>query len=309
MLRGVQRLGDAVHDPDFYAQDGDATDALSRWHACPRWIVKLWLDAYGPDATLGLLKAQAEAPPVGLRVNLTRPGAEELLERLAAHPDCLFHARETVAFAAGRLPTSILGADAVAQGLVSRQSAASQQALTALEPSSWPTPVWDCCCGSGGKLLALAEQGFGPLIGSDPSVARLRRIPAEAERLGLQAPPVFRAFADHSAPLRTPPSTVLVDAPCSGLGVLARRPDSKWKRTPADVTRLVYTQRRILDARWRSLPSGGVLTYVTCTANPAENQAQMQRLVEQGAGLEAEVEPPFDSPLGEFFYAARLRKP
>ena len=110
-----------------------------------------------------------------------------------------------------------------------------------ITPAGWPTPVWDACAGRGGKSLLLAEAGIPTALASDPSAARIAGIASECRRLGLAPLPTVRALADLP-PLRSWHGTILIDAPCSGLGVLSRRPDSKWKRTPKDCRELALLQ-------------------------------------------------------------------
>lgn len=308
VLRSVERLGADALNPDFYRQGSrDEPDFLSRYHSCPRWIVELWLREQGHEATLRLLQAQAAPPAVGLRVNAAKPGAQALLDELAARPDCLLAQGWALAFAPGSRPVAD---DVLAHGLATRQSAASQLALAALSPSEWPTPVWDCCCGRGGKTLSLIEKGIAPVWASDVTFARLRQLPAEARRLGLPAVPVFQARADAPAPLVAATGTVLVDAPCSGLGVLSRRPDGKWKRSPADLPGLAALQADILEHAFATLRPGGRLAYITCTVSRAENEAQIEDLLRKhgGARLLRSGASPLDWPLGEFFFHALLAR-
>ncbi len=308
VLRSIERLGQGALEPDFYRQGsrGEA-DFLSRYYSCPRWIVDLWRREMGDEACLALLKAQAAPPAVGLRVNAARPGATELREALASDPACILARDWALAFTPGSRPAD---EDSLAKGLVSRQSAASQLALADLEPASWPAPIWDCCCGRGGKALSLAEKGLGPVWASDTSFQRLRQLPGEARRLGLPALPVFQARADAIAPLASPPGTVLIDAPCSGLGVLSRRPDSKWKRKPADLPGLAALQAAILEQAFAALRPGGRLAYITCTLNRAENEERIEALLRGHADTELlhSSRSPLDWPLGEFFSQALVGK-
>ena len=145
--------------------------------------------------------------------------------------------------------------------------------LADLDSPSWREPIWDCCAGRGGKTTALLEQGHRGIWASDVSLRRLRGLRGELGRLRLPAVPVFRADATNP-PLGEKPRTILIDAPCTGLGVLSRRPDAKWKRGPRDVVDLAAVQRRILEACAALLPSGGRLVYLTCTATRAENDDQ-----------------------------------
>ncbi len=308
VLRSVERLGADALNQDFYRQGSrDETDFLSRYYSCPRWIVELWLGEQGREATLALLRAQVAPPAVGLRVNAAKPGALALRDELSVRPDCLLSQDWTLAFAPGARP---MEEGALTQGLATRQSAASQLALMALEPAGWPAPVWDCCCGRGGKALSLLEKGVAPVWASDVTFARLRQLPSESRRLGLPAVPTFLARADAPAPLSAQTGTVLVDAPCSGLGVLSRRPDSKWKRSAADLPGLAELQGNILEQAFAALRPGGRLAYITCTVSRAENEAQIESLLRRhgDARLLLSGPSPLDWPLGEFFFHALLSR-
>jgi 16S rRNA (cytosine967-C5)-methyltransferase len=154
----------------------------------------------------------------------------------------------------------------------------------------------------------LLESGAGPGLLSDVNQRRLREIPGELDRLGLSGrAEIARLSATEPLPGRTFP-LVLVDAPCSGLGVLARRPDAKWKRGPEDVATLCALQARILENLADSVAPGGCLVYMTCTLCPAENQERVAAFLAARPDfrLAAEFQTPFDSPLAEFYYGARL---
>ncbi len=213
-------------------------------------------------------------------------------------------------FARGAMPLHVDGL--LKKGLLSRQSGASQGVLLALYPQSWPAPIWDCCCGRGGKTAALMETGIDVIAASDVSNPRLRGLQKDFLRLCLQQPHfVFRAPAEvTSQALQFAPQTILIDAPCSGLGTLSRRPDIKLRRTEAQIEGLVKTQQRILDTSWSRLPVGGQLVYITCTRNLNENQHQIERLLalQSDAVLIREYETPLEDPSNEFFYGAVIRK-
>ncbi|MDQ7833399.1 MAG: transcription antitermination factor NusB, partial [Desulfovibrionaceae bacterium] len=289
----------------------DATMVLSRYYSCPAWIVALWRQAYGDETTQRFLAAQIAAPPTGLRVNARKPGARALFKTLAALPGCLVAQFPTLAFAPGTdFSRAGPGLDALlAAGRLSRQSAAAQLALTDLHPADWPGPVFDACAGRGGKTTHLLEATDHAVWAADVHRGRLRALRREVGRLGLPDIPVFAASA-LSPPLNRSPGTILLDAPCSGLGVLSRRPDAKWKRTATDVADLARIQQGLLHAALDSLSPGGLAAYVTCTLTPAENREMVEQVVAKhpGVRLESLLEPDPDSPLGEFFFTARLRR-
>ena len=205
------------------------------------------------------------------------------------------------------------------EGKASRQSAASYEVLEAFKPASWLLPVWDCCAGRGGKTLALLEQGIAVELASDPSEHRLKALSEEYARLKLAAPPcpeVLPLSVEEAAgrlagePCPRTFGTIVIDAPCSGLGTLSRRPEIRFRRAPGDLDKLADTQRRILDLAWEHLAPGGSIVYLTCTLNPAENEGQVANFLEQheNAELSQEFQTDFSSPLREFFYGAQIKK-
>ncbi len=293
-------------DPDrFRACFTDQTEFLATWYAAPRWLVELWQRSYDDERTSALLEASLVVPPLGLRLR-SGQNAADVLPRLGASATILAEQESALA---------VRGADAAAvreleqAGELSRQSFAAQQALLALQPATWPEPIWDGCAGRGGKTCQLLELRKKDLIASDPHSKRLEGLRGELQRLGLPSIPVHCCPAD--APDFAPQArTILLDAPCSGLGVLARRPDAKWRRRPRDLKDLVKLQRRILHQACELLPENGLLAYLTCTANPAENDGQIKKLLGARPDMRLEIswETPEVSILGEYFFAALLRK-
>lgn len=312
VLRRVAADPGAFDAPDFYCPDkcGEET-YLSRYYSCPEWIVAMWLRDFGPTDTRLYLAAQVEAAPLGLRVNRARPGARALFEALAALPGVKLADFPTLALPVGidLSPAGIDLAEALAAGLVSRQSAAAQQILYRLGMADWPEPIFDACAGRGGKTLLLAEAGKRVFAG-DMHATKLAGLKKETARLELPPIAAFRASATRM-PLASPPGAILLDAPCSGLGVLSRRPDAKWRREPEDIAGLTRLQGAMLEAAYANLAPGGRIVYVTCTINPAENEQAIDRLGNRHRNLILEAESPVapDAALGEVFYGAVLRKP
>lgn len=302
VLRRLFRLGRAAHAPDRFKENSNLVALFSRFYACPAWIVQLWLEAYGRERAERYLAAQIKPPALGLWLDPAHPEVPALAEALRAHPSCLAWDGFGLAFPAGTKLN-----DLVPEGhpAVQRQSFAAREALLALSPASWPTPVWDACAGRGNKTRLLVEQGVAPLLASDVHFGRIRSL---ARALPLVA--AFVAAADRPAPLRRPVGTVLLDLPCSGLGVLSRRPDIKWKRRPQDLAKLALLQGRILDHAFALVRPGGVVAVLTCTLNPDENEGQIERFLARtpGARLNRTFATPPESQLGEFFFGALIGK-
>ena len=146
--------------------------------------------------------------------------------------------------------------------------------------------VLDTCAAPGGKSTALAAAGARLVVAADLSPARAHVVALNAERLAASA--VVTAVADGTVPPWRPKSfdAVLVDAPCSGLGVLRRRPDARWRVKPSDVERLAGIQRRLLRASMDLVRPGGVLAYSVCTLTSTETAAVDNWLARDAAGFE-----------------------
>lgn len=321
VLRSLQRLGEAPLTQAWYEDAGDEA-AVRQWRAaCRFWsvpesIADLWRDAYGEDAALGLMRRSFQRPWTGIRINARHPQAAAFRDALAAAP---VEERASIgpwglAFAPGTLPEEILG-KTIAQlrdsGVLAFQSAGSQAVLSELGLETWREPVWDACAGVGGKSLALLEAGVPVGLATDTSWARLSRLAAGYPSSG--SPRLLLALADAARPpLRSWMGHILVDAPCSGLGVLARRPDIRFpgRRNSTVLRAYPQTQERILAALAARLQPGRELAYITCTLNPQENEQVVAALLERERGLELvrSWTTPMEHPWLEGMYGALLRR-
>ncbi|MFW6176772.1 MAG: RsmB/NOP family class I SAM-dependent RNA methyltransferase [Desulfohalobiaceae bacterium] len=306
VLRRAAREKEQLLEPNFFRQGNPSQEELlARYYSCPLWLAGLWLHTLGRESCEKLLTESLQPPFVGLRVNQTLPESEQVLDLL--QQDSALVRRQGFGLALERAPGSVPHLEE--QGLLSRQSLASQLALMQLEPANWPLPVWDACAGHGGKAGLLLENGIHSLWVSDLSLSRLKQAKLELQRLHLPPRPMFAADVAQPAPLGQTPGTLLLDVPCSGLGVLSRRPDIKWKLRKKELKTLIRLQARMLSQAARILPPGGKLIYLTCTVNPRENQEQIQKLLQSGCWeLARECPPDLDSGLREYFYAACLRR-
>lgn len=313
VLRKVDQEKDAAREIGYYRNAGDPPHRiLARYYSISEWVVRLWTKEYGQEKTQCYLQASAAPPLLGLRVNLRMPGAQDLLERLAQSPDCRARLEAGLAFPPGKAEGLEELDKLLAEGKISRQSMAAQEALLALDPDGWRPPVWDACAGRGGKACLLLERGLKPVWASDAHRPRLLGLRKELARLNLvDGASVFLAAADRPLPLKVKPRTVLLDVPCSGLGVLSRRPDAKWRRMPHDLKTLAAIQTRLLHQAFHALAPGGLLAYLTCTLNPDENERCVQRfLADIGAAAVLETSWTTDPSAehGEFFWVAGIRK-
>ncbi len=292
-----------------YYQDrsADALEWLSSYYSCPAWLIRILLNSLGREQTETVLRQSLRPPMLGIRVNQTQPGAKALFERLQAEANPLIARFPALGFR--RTPEHIHRDES--KGLCSRQSLAAQTALSSLSPCEWVRPVWDACCGFGGKTCQLLETGLDPVWASDRSVTKVQACRREIRRLALPETVLLCADATHPPPLSLSPGTVLLDVPCSGLGVLNRRPDIKWKHSPSTILELRQLQADLLRSACDATKSRGQIVYLTCTLNKEENTETIRRILKEYPEkilLEHEYATPVDSLMGEYFYAAVLRK-
>ncbi len=284
-------------DPDFFRQDNPSQELfLSRFYACPEWIVQLWRKDYGIDATREYLKQSLQKPAAGIRL---APGSE---------PSGLDQDMVLQSIGPSVLLRDIYPEleELESQGKVCRQSFAGQKLLWDLGLESWDPPVWDMCAGRGGKTMLMSSQGL-QVWASDSYPPRLTGLKKELQKQ--TKIPVFAARGQNP-PLKKAPGTVLVDAPCTGLGVLSRRPDTKWKRRPQDVLELSRVQKELLASAAVILPQNGRLIYITCTLTRQENQDQVADFLDAHQDFEClqTCGTGADENLGEFFFGAKLQR-
>jgi 16S rRNA (cytosine967-C5)-methyltransferase len=252
----------------------DPVDALATRCSFPTWLAARWVERYGAGDAAALMRALNERPPVTLRANTLRLTREALAERLAAEDDVATrptpHAPDGLIAARAGEP----GAWRVfAEGACVAQDEASMLVARLLEPRAGET-VADVCAAPGTKTTHLAQlmDNRGRILALDPQPARLARVDEAVARLGISIVQTVPATVQETAPAHTATcDAVLVDAPCSNLGVVRRNPDVKWRRRPGDLKMAAERQREILAAAAQLLKPGGRLVYATCSLEPEEN--------------------------------------
>lgn len=318
--------------PGRGGEDGPFVQA-ARYYGLPSALAACLVEeaAGRPERVEALFRRSGARPWNAWRINASRPGAAALrADLLAAAPAANGAASPSLAESGGvcavgdwglalppgcqpRSPHGGSLLELEADGLLSSQAAGSQMVLAALNLADWvhaQRPIWDACAGQGGKGLALAEQGGRLVLCSDTSRARLARIAGQCARLHLPQP--LLALADARRPVLRPGSWqggIIADVPCSGLGVLARRPDIR-RRPLAEMRQLADVQAGILRGLAACLAPGGELAYLTCTLRREENEAQVDSLLRAMPGLTclAQWKTPWDHPWLEGMFGARLRR-
>lgn len=275
VLRNVVRRLDEIKYPSL---EENPVEHLTLKYSHPAWLVKRWLEEFGLDATMAICQADNEPAPNTIRTNTLKTGRDELVTRLnregvtAVKTD---FAPEGL-YIEGFLSLGSLGS--FREGLFQVQDESSMLAGRAVAPLAGSLVI-DACSAPGGKTTHLAQLmgNSGRILAFDIYPHKLGLIKDNCLRLGIdivqaavcdarKLPEEYIAQADF----------VLVDAPCSGLGVLRRRPDARWRKDPAEIPALVQLQSEILTSAARCVKKGGVLLYSTCTVTREENLGQVE---------------------------------
>lgn len=246
---------------------------LSLTYHQQEWLISKWLKQYGLDETIALCQYFDGIPTLCLRTNTSRIHRDDLMARLASQK---IAAHQAVYSDEGvYLPDipAISSLSVLKDGLAIIQDEPSQLVAHVVDPQPHEV-IFDVCAAPGGKTTHLAALG-GPtctVYGCDIYDHKLRLIESNAKKLGLanvrtmlqNACTIGDRFAGKA-------DRVLVDAPCSGLGVLRHKIDLRWRKKPSDVKGMPPLQRDILESACRCVKPGGVLVYSTCTLNDDEN--------------------------------------
>ena len=256
-------------------------------YGCPQWLAQRWIDRYGSTRAQALCEATLAVPPLTLRVNILRVNRESLLQ---AFLKAGVEARAT--------DVSPVGVVVEARGLVTRLPLFEEggfyvedEGAQLIAPILDPQPgerVLDACAAPGGKAshLAVLMQDQGEIVAVERAPPRARLLKENCQRLGIGSITVWQAdiaqrpvragvglaASGLNEALRKPFDRVLLDAPCSGLGVLRRHPEGKWLKTEAGLAQHAREQSTLLDRVSLVLRPGGVLVYSTCSTEPEENE-------------------------------------
>ncbi|HEX5529564.1 MAG TPA: 16S rRNA (cytosine(967)-C(5))-methyltransferase RsmB [Methylomirabilota bacterium] len=267
-----------------------------RW-SFPDWIAARWIARYGMEEAERLMAALDERPPVTIRANTLRITREDLAARLRdeelAETDPTALAPEGLTVRRGAVSRWA----AFAAGWCAIQDEASMLIARLLDPRPGEQ-VADTCAAPGTKATHLAQLmgNRGRIVAMDPNAARLRLLTQATARLGVD---IVEAHAGGVATVggrwKGRCDRVLVDAPCSNLGVLRRNPDVKWNRDESDLVRLAEKQRGILAAAAALARPGGRLVYATCSLEPEENDLIVRGFLD--GHPDWKVDPPVDFPV------------
>ena len=291
VLRSFLRDGEKIMLPE---KNEDPVKYLSVRYSYEKWIVELWLERFGIDFVEKLLASENEKPPVTIRANIikgSRNQLKEKLEQLGYQVD-LCQLADTGLHVKGE---KLLDTDLYRNGYFSVQDEASQMVSKMLRAERGQQVV-DLCAAPGGKSLSVAEsmENTGQVISHDIYEKKVQEISRQAKRLGLTnvSTKVFDGTRLRKE-LKGKCHRVIADVPCSGLGVIRRKPEIKYNKNYEEVMNLPKLQLEILENAKEYLTDDGVMVYSTCTINAHENEEVVEAFVDRNSGYAIEYSHEF----------------
>ncbi len=257
---------------------------LSKWISVewshPQWLVEKWMQRFGIERTVRLCKANNQKPYIGIRVNLQKTTRESLAEEF-------LHAGIEVEldpfcpeFLRIRKSGDVLQLDAFQQGKCTVQDPSAGLVSRLLDPQPGER-ILDLTSAPGGKATHLAElsRDQACIVALDKYLHRLRLVKQNASRLGLSS--IHCVVGNGTEKWKPMFDKVLVDAPCTSLGILRRTPEVKWKKIEKEIPEICTLQSRLLDSAAQALKPGGVLVYSTCSVLEEENEQRINAFLSQ----------------------------
>lgn len=299
--------------PPWPKVDTDAAQALSVRYSIPEWLSRRWIDRLGVMGAEVACEATSTIPPVTLRVNLLKTTRDVFLETL--HTAGL-RARATDVSSAGVFLEdggAITSLPGFQEGAFYVEDEAAQLIPPLLDPQPGET-ILDACAAPGGKTthLAMLMQNRGTIYAADRIHERLELLGDNCRRLGIEiVRPIVgdirqpSLWSDVAVTRDGCFDRILVDAPCSGLGVLRRHPEAKWRKDSQDFLRHQTVQLQILRSVATCLRAGGVLVYSTCSTEPEENEDVIEQFCRSDAGFRPESVGPWLPPAARVFLTER----
>lgn len=282
VLRKAAENHSSVSLPDEKAKKAKF---ISVKFSLPFWLSKKWIHTFGFEKTKLLCQQINTVPCITLRTNTLKTDRDDLADRLslvAKNIQMTDFATQGISFTNPDRP--IMEFEPFKLGLFQVQDEAAQIVTQLLDPKPGEK-VLDACAGLGGKTGHIAQlmENKGSVIATDLEAGKLEALELESKRLGIdiiqtkQANILKTTIKDFGFYF----DRVLLDAPCTGLGVLRRNPDSKWKRTKKDIARLGAKQKKMLNAAANLVKPGGILVYAVCSCEKEENEAVINKFLEK----------------------------
>ena len=252
----------------------------------PDWMDKLGIDQLGEETWTKEIAMQNQQADVILRVNTLKTNKKDLKLKLESEDIYSEYIQGYPSALKLKERANVFKTEAFKNGWFEVQDASSQLVAEFLDVKPGMKVV-DTCAGAGGKTLHIASlmENKGQIIAMDIYESKLKKLKIRARRNGVHN--VDLKVLESTKPIKklyNKADRVLIDAPCSGLGVLRRNPDAKWKLEPEFIDRIKKTQEEVLNRYSRMVKSGGKLVYATCSVLPSENQKQVEKFLTSESG-------------------------
>lgn len=308
LVNGILRKLEREGLPELPAQN---VRKISLENSLPEWIVRRLLDFYGKDVAAEIAKESVQRPSQWIRVNTSKISAKKLKADLKLSGRIFEDRYLEILDRPDEVHLGeLLKGELFAKGFFSIQNPAAYEVVKVLDVQK-DSFVWDACAAPGGKTALIAEMfPSARILASDVSAERLCKMKDLYRRLGLQnvqsqALDVLASNFDKKF------DRILLDVPCSNLGVLSRRPEAKYRLSPDDFKILPSLQLQILEQASHALKTGGILVYATCSPDRAETDNVIEKFLNVRADYE-KAGPPVrieKNPLGmDRFFAIALRR-
>lgn len=331
LQEGSARLVNAVlhaaHRSGLPALPPQKVRRVSIENSVPEWLVRRWFDIYGGTRAEALAKATLERPVEWIRVNLQKTSAPVLAQKLGLTGASILYDRYIQVPADAKLKP-ILESESFAKGEFSMQNPSAYEVVKLLDLKPG-LKVWDACAAPGGKAALMAEMDSSlEILASDVSESRVLKMRDVVDRLGLTnvrvecrdvlggvaGSPARRGSEQRTRASEgeaSPFDRILLDVPCSNMGVIARRPESVYRITQESIKELAELQYAILQAASAKLAPGGILVYATCSPDPEETTKIVNRFVKENPEFEKHgdaVLPGTEDSRFDGFFAQALRR-
>ncbi len=293
LLRQYERLTAASADPLHLPME--PVERLGILHSFPDWIIKMWLEQLGIEETEQLCEWLNQSPTIDLRVNSLRASIEDVeaaMQSAGVDVHRVTHVPQALRVVGGTGAVQQL--PGFREGWWTIQDSSAQLVSHLLDPQVGDVVI-DACAAPGGKTTHIAEliKDEGKIWACDARASRLKKVTENAQRLQFRSIQICTGDSRDFPQFTDSADRVLLDAPCSGLGTLHRRPDIRWRITPATVQELSILQAELLEQSATWVKPGGVLVYATCTLHPQENEGVIQPFLERYSHWQ--IEPPLPS--------------
>ena len=279
----LRKVSDNIESLKKVDETNLTASGIAEIYSHPKWIVDAWVKELGTEETAELCRANNKTPPTSIRVNTLLTTSENLAEELrraGIEVQPCKYAPDALEVKKGHFNLQRL--EAYEKGLFQIQDEASQLVAHILIPRPGER-ILDTCAGFGGKTSIFAQlmENSGEIMAVDLSPWKVAALEENLERLKIGIVGTLQTDVRKLNEMNIKPfDRIFLDAPCSGLGVLRRKPDIKWKRRPGDVYRLSLLQRDLLDSLASLLRVGGVLAYATCTLLNIENSEVIESFLQ-----------------------------